>query len=90
MIKLPDPPEPPLITSFYGSEEDTKEMENFITSDLLSRYEKVAGPIQFTLALLSPDLEGKVAQLMRQVISGKRPPITDQELGLNIPPEAET
>ena len=90
MIDLPDPPRPPQTTSYYGSEEDTYAMENYISHELLMRYEQAAGPVQFTLARLSPETSVEVARLMRQVIAGKRPPITDKELGLEIPPDAES
>lgn len=90
MIKLPDPPDPPQTTSYYGTEEDTKALENLISSELLMRYEEVAGPVQFTLARLSPEMRIEVAKLMHQVIAGKRPPITDEELGIHTPPDAES
>ncbi len=90
MIDLPDPPQPPETTSNYRSEEDTLVLDNLISNELLLAYEQAAGPVQFTLARLSPEMRIEVAKLMRLVIEGKRPPITDQELRIHTPTGAES
>jgi hypothetical protein len=65
-------------------------MEEFIDPFLIEDYEAVAGPVQFTLARIGPDREAAVAKLMREVIEGKRPPLTDADLDQAMPDDAES
>lgn len=61
-----------------------------ITRELINRYEGVAGPIAFTLARVAPEMEGPLVRLMLEVIEGVRPPLTDRDLGISSPPNAES
>lgn len=58
-------------------------------ADLLEDYERVAGPVAFTLSMIHPDMEGKVAVMMQEVIDGRRDALTDEELGIHTPGDAE-
>lgn len=60
-----------------------------ITGDLVAEYEAVAGPVRFTLFLVGDSDRPAVARMMRDVIAGKRDPITDAELGIIVPDDAE-
>lgn len=57
---------------------------------LIEEYRFRMGSLGFTLTLIGPDDEERVEQMMREVIEGRRPPLTDADLGLSIPPEAES
>lgn len=59
-----------------------------ITSQLIFEYEQAVGPVEFTLARTGPDREGRVAEMMREAIAGKRGPITDKELEQEMPDDA--
>lgn len=63
--------------------------DEVITGDLVQNYEAIAGPVAFTLFLVMEKNRPRVAQMMRDVIDGKRGPITDEELGLYIPDDAD-
>jgi hypothetical protein len=58
--------------------------------DLWDEYERVTGPVRFTYARISPEDEDKLREMMVAAIRGERGPITDEELGLDIPPDAES
>lgn len=58
-------------------------------ADLLEDYERAAGPVRFTLARIPASREGEFAAMMQAVIDGQREPITDEELGVSIPGDAE-
>lgn len=64
--------------------------DDAITPFLIEDYEAVAGPIQFTLSRIGPDREAEVARLMREVIDGKRKPLTDADLDQEIPARADS
>ena len=57
---------------------------------LLQEYELKVGPVEFTIAQISPEDEERVEAMMREVIDGKRPPLTDANLGIDIPNNAES
>lgn len=57
---------------------------------LIEEYEFIVGPVNFTLAQIAPEDVQWVEQMMREVIAGKRPPLTDRDLGIDIPPDAES
>ncbi|MEN8129841.1 MAG: hypothetical protein ABFS45_06525 [Pseudomonadota bacterium] len=63
--------------------------DELITGDLVQDYEAVAGPVAFTLFLVLGKDNSRVAKMMRDVIDGKRRPITDEELGIIVPDDAD-
>jgi len=57
---------------------------------LVFEYEQAVGPVAFTLARVKPERMPHVEQLMRDAIDGKRGPVTDRDLGLDIPEDVES
>ena len=61
-----------------------------ISPSLVDEYELKVGPVAFTIAQIRPEDEERVEAMMREVMDGERAPLTDTDLGIHIPDNAES